>query len=95
MDIKVGGVTKKEFDENALWVVKFTDRPRMVDTYPNIVKALGEHFFSSDNVRDLDLLCYEGQPECLKGFFNKLREIDREHGWMTIPDIFEKFGVAS
>ena len=90
---KVAGVSREQFDQEAKWVVKFTDRPRVVDTYPNLEKMLGKDFFSQDNVRDLDLLCYEGQPETLRSFFNKLAEIDREHGWMTIPDIFEKFGV--
>lgn len=93
MDIRVGGITRKEFDENAKWVVKFTNRPRIVDTYPNIVKRLGEDFFDKYDVRDLDLLCDEGQPDIIKEFIKVMHEIDRKYGWMTIPEIFDRFGV--
>lgn len=91
----VAGISREQFDREAMWVVKFTDRPRICDTYPNLEKILGKDFFSHENVRDMDLLTYEEQPETLRPFFEKLKEIDREHGWMTIPDIFEKFGVVS
>lgn len=93
MSKKVAGITKEQFDQESLWVCKFTNRPRIVDTYPNLEKILGDDFFSRDDVRDVDLLCYENQPESLKGFFDKLREIDRDYGWMTIPEIFKVFGV--
>lgn len=95
MAIKVAGITKEEFDQNSRWVVKFTDRPRIVDTYPNLEKILGKSFYSDDNVRDVDLVCYEGQPDIVKPFITRMHEIDREHGWMTIPEIFDKFGVES
>lgn len=88
----IAGISKEQVDREALFVVKFTDRPRICDTYPNLQKILGEDFYSSDNVRDVDLLCYDRQPESLRPFFEKLEEIDREYGWMTFPDIFERFG---
>lgn len=90
---KVAGISREQFDQEAKWVVKFTNRPRIVDTYPNLEKMLGKDFFSQDNVRDVDLLCKEGQPDTVKPFITRMLEIDREYGWMTIPDIFEKFGV--
>lgn len=85
MELKVAGITKKEFDETAKWVVKFIDRPRVVGTYPELEKMFGKNFESNDNVRDVDLLWDGGQPDSVKGFLEFMHECDKKYGWMTIP----------
>lgn len=93
MSRMIAGISKEQFDKEAKWVVKFTDRPRICDTYPNLKKILGDDFYHHDNIRDFDILWYGGQPVTLKPFFDKLEEVEHEHGWITIPDFFEKYGV--
>lgn len=87
----IAGISKEQVDRESLWVVKFIGH-RDVDTYPNLMKKYGEDFFSHDDVRDVSLLCYERQPESLKPFFQKLKELDDKYGWMTFPELFERFG---
>ena len=87
----IARISKEQVDRESLWVVKFIGH-RDVDTYPNLVKKYGEDFFSRDDVRDVSLLCYERQPESLKTFFQKLKEMDDKNGWMTFPELFERFG---
>ena len=63
---------------------------RECDTYPNLEKRGS---LDSDDIRDVDFLAYDRQPEILKSFFDELERLTKEHGWMTIPDLFDKFGI--
>lgn len=90
MAIKVAGITRDELDQNALWVVRHESGYRKVGTYPDL-DAGG--YLDDDDIKDVDLLCKEGQPDIIKPFMDEMDRLSNEYGWMTIPEIFEKFGV--
>lgn len=89
MSKKIGGVTLDQVSEYSLWVVKHAGW-RECDTYPNLKKRGS---LDSDDIRDIDFLCTEGQPDILKQFFIEFESISKEYGWMTLPEMFDKFGI--
>lgn len=88
MSKKILGLTLEEVNNTALWVVRFTSGHREVGIYSEVVK-----YWDDENCKDLDLVCCNGQPEALKPFFKKVEQLIECNGWMTLPELFDRFGA--
>lgn len=76
-------LTLDQIMRESIWVAKM-NWGRTSGTYEDM-KVYAE----SDECRDFDLVCEEGQPEHLRDFFHRFFEYSTKNGWITIPDFYK------
>lgn len=92
---KVAGFTIEQVEAELKWVARHSTGWRFVGTHKEIMEHL-ERYDSDDEydyIKDVDVLCGEGQTPDMKRFMEAYEEAWKQHGWMTIPELFEKYGT--
>lgn len=69
--------------KDTLWVAKMNGW-RKVGTYAEL-----EDLSKSEECRDFDIVCLEGQPDHLKGFYKEYFEYCEKNEWMIIPEYYK------
>lgn len=77
--------TFREVMDNSIWVIKLDNGGRYTGRYPR---------FDKDGIRDLDLVCWEGQPEELQEFFKDFDDYNNIHGFTSIPEFYALMELA-
>ena len=75
-------------EKDTLWVAKMQGW-RQVGTYAEV-----KHLFHDPECRDFDTVCADGQPEHLRDFYNEYYTYCGIHGWMLIPDYYNKVYIS-
>ena len=92
---KLAGVTYEEVKNELKWVARFSDGYRYVGTHDEVKNYVENNEDDYWYCKDMDIICKEGQPKKFHNFMDKIEELDREYGWMTFPEMFERFAVES
>lgn len=82
---KIAGVTLEQVQEDTLWVAKMSYGVRHVGTHDEV-----GNYCKDDECKDFFLCAV--QPDHLKPFMERMEQLDKEHGWMTFPEMFDRFG---
>ena len=90
---KFAGFTREQVDAQLKWVARHSTGHRFVGTYDEIKKHCDMCEDDEwDYIKDVDVLCDDGQNEDMKKFMQAWMEVEKKHGFVTIPELFEKFG---
>lgn len=82
----INGITMEQVEKELLWVGKYYDGGRRIDTYENLEPE-------EDEFRDIDIVCAEGQPKHLRGIVDLLDEMQLKRLGYTIYDLFDIYGT--
>lgn len=92
---KLAGVTYEEVQNELMWVARFSDGYRYVGTHDEVKNYVENNEEDYWYCKDMDIICKEGQPKKFHNFMDKIEELDRKYGWMTFPEMFERFAIES
>lgn len=87
------GFTFEKFIDEVVWVVKMDTGARFTGTYSEI-----EKYADQDDVRDVDVVCAEGQPEHLRNIVELVTDHygrDAEGNFLTFRETWELYGKES
>lgn len=85
MSKTINGITLEQLEKELLWVGKYYEGGRRIDTYENLNTEY-------DEFRDIDIVCAEGQPKHLRPIVELSDEmISRDLGY-TFADLFNLYG---
>lgn len=93
---KFAGFTIEQVNAELKWVARHSTGYRFVGTYAEVaahIAACEEDEW--DYIKDVDMLCKEGQTPAMQRFAEAYEEIEKQHGWITFPELFEKFGTEA
>lgn len=90
---KFEGFTQEEVNNELKWVARHSTGHRFVGTYSEIEKHCEMYEDDEwDYIKDIDVVCSEGQTPAMAKFLDAYEALIEKHGWMTIPELFEKYG---
>lgn len=92
---KLAGVTYEEVKNELKWVARFSDGYRYVGNHDEVKNYVEKNEEDYWYCKDMDIICKEGQPKKFHNFMDKIEELDRKYGWMTFPEMFERFAIES
>ena len=83
------GCTLEQVQTELVWVVKYMGH-RDRGTMPEL-KARGFHYDDED-IREVDIAWKQDTP-AMERFVAEWMELERKHGFCTLPELFEKYGT--
>lgn len=93
MEKKFAGFTKAQVDAELKWLARHSTGYRFVGTFEEVKAHCALYEDDEwDYIKDIDLLCKEGQSPAMAKFMEAWEEVDRKDGFTTLPDLFEKYG---
>ena len=81
------GVTEEYAKNNLQWVIKYVGY-REVATGAEL-NARGK-WWEEEDIRDVDVAAKQADP-AMQHFLDEWRNLEQEHGWMTLQELFEQF----
>lgn len=91
---KIAGFTIEQVNAELKWVARHSTGYRFVGTWAEVkehIERAEEDEY--DYIKDVDLLCKEGQTPDMQRFVEAKEAAEKLHGWMTFPELFEKYGT--
>ena len=90
---KFAGFTAEEVNEKLLWVVRCSTGERFVGNRAEVDKFVDRYYETEwDYIKDIDVLCGDGQNADMKKFVDAWEEINKKHGFKVFWELFEEYG---
>lgn len=87
MNKTIMGYTLEDFNNSVMCVARMEYGARFTGLYSEVAQ-----YAKDEACKDFDVLCSEGQPDEVRPVFNHVNGLIAEHGWMTFPEVWERFG---
>ena len=84
---KFAGCTQAQVGRELVWVIKYTGYRETV-TMVELEKR--GRWWENEEIRDVDVCACQPNPKMQK-FVDEWEAINRKHGWVTLPELFDKY----
>ena len=90
---KFAGFTREQVDAELKWVARHSTGYRFVGTGPEVAAhCVACQDDEWDYIKDMDILCEEGQTPAMAKFVAAWLALEKKVGWLTLDELLSEYG---